>query len=561
MIRTKDIFKALSALAVAAVMMTACGKENPEEVPPLITDPVEKVEFEASQYTFEFDAEGNPIQFTINTMYDWRIEIPAAAQWCAVSPESGKAGVTTVTLTPAPLTDRTPRKRQFLTLYYGETFTMLSVSQTLPNTLPSEASLSYPAADAKDVKINVEFAWEASTDADGDAVSYELMLSSDNGADWTTLTTSATRGKFETLLQKNTTYIWKVATEDSLGGRSESEERSFTTGDGGAYKDGEVTLIQQENAGAPKPVHLIFMGDGFIEEDYIEGGAFDQAVETAIDAFFSIEPYPTYRNYFRISTVAVYSAERGATVLQDMKGCPAQTRNTAFKSTLDGGSSTNTSCDYDKVFSYALSVPDMTSEALENTTVILLINIDAYAGTCMMNRSGRSVSMCPMGKDSFRKVVSHEAGGHGFGRLLDEYRYEDKELPTSSRDLILDWRKADPDYGYNISLTDNRNEVHWKHYFGLSGYEKVGLYEGGCLYKRGVWRPEEISCMEDNRSYYNAPSREAIVKRIMKASGKTFSLDSFLSKDVTAMPASAFSAEPVRADFVPLGEPVLIDNM
>lgn len=553
--------KLLYIFMILMTLAASCKKDEPQDIPTPGEPPVESVEFEASNYIFEFDSKGTPIEFTITSAHDWRIEVPASAQWCKVSPDEGSAGVTTVTLTPAPITDRTPRKKQLLTLYYGTTYTMLSVSQTMPNNAPDEVVLAYPSDDATDVKINVEFTWNAATDADGDEVSYELWVSEDNGENWMTIETSATRGKMEVLLDKNTSYIWKVITKDTLGGISESEVRSFMTGDGGTYKNGEVTLIQLENAGASKPVHLIFMGDGFIEEDYIEGGAFDRAVDTAIDAFFSIEPYPTYRNYFRISTVAVYSEERGATVLQDMKGCPAQTKNTAFKSTLEGGTSTNTSCDYDKVFSYALSVPDMTSDALENTTVILLINIDAYAGTCMMNRSGRSVSMCPMGKDSFEKVVSHEAGGHGFGRLLDEYRYTDKELPTADKDIIKDWRTADPDYGYNISLTNNRDEVHWKHYFSLPGYEAVGLYEGGCLYKRGVWRPEEISCMEDNRPYYNAPSREAIVKRIMKSCGKSFDLNAFLAKDVTTTTLSRASLGTPDKNFVPLGQPVLIDNM
>ena len=150
------------------------------------------------------------------------------------------------------------------------------------------------------------------------------------------------------------------------------------------------------------------MGDGFVADDYVAGGAFDKAVETAVEAFFSVEPYPTYRDYFRISTVAVYSQERGATVLKDMSGCKAQTRNTAFSATLEGGNSTGTSCDYEKVFSYAQKVPGVTDASLKNTTVLLLINLDVYAGTCMMEMTGRSVSMCPMGKSSFEAVVSHE---------------------------------------------------------------------------------------------------------------------------------------------------------
>ena len=52
------------------------------------------------------------------------------------------------------------------------------------------------------------------------------------------------------------------------------------------------------------------------------------------------------------------------------------------------------------------------------------------------------------------------------------------------------------------------------------GYERVGVYEGGFYYSFGVWRPEISSCMVNNIDYYNAPSRETIVKKIMAKAGE-----------------------------------------
>lgn len=520
------------------------------------------VDFSVSQMLFEFDADGTPVEFTVVSAYDWTMEIPQDASWVSASPQTGKAGETTVTLTPSPIVDRTPRDKVFLTIDYGKSFTMLTVSQVLPNNPPAKPELVAPADAAADVKINSYFSWKAATDPDGDIVSYKLMISEDNGATWSSTETSATRAKHESFLAKSTTHVWKVQAIDAFGALSESETRTFTTGDGGAYKDGEVSTYQTESVGAPKPIHLVFMGDGFIEEDYFEGGAFDQAVETAVNAFFGLEPYKTYKDYFRVSTVAVYSQERGATILKDMSSVKAQTRNTAFSATLEGGSSTGTSCNYDKVFSYAKKVPGVTEEALQNTTVFLLINVNAYAGTCMMESTGRSVSMCPMGKDSFEPVVCHEGGGHGFGRLLDEYRYTQSELPADKKNQIKSWRSIDPYYGYNIDITGSRDEVHWNHYFSRSGYDAVGLFEGGYLYYYGVWRPEYISCMEDNRFYYNAPSREAIVRRIMKASGKAFNMDDFIAKDIVRSTSQApeTRADYVTEQFVPLAPPVLVEK-
>lgn len=520
------------------------------------------VDFSASQMLFEFDSDGTPIDFTIVSTYDWKLVIPEEAAWLTANPMTGTAGETNVRLTPSPITDRTPRDRTFLTVDYGKSFTMLTVSQALPNDPPTVPELVSPEDGAVDTKINAYFSWKASTDPDGDDISYKLMLSEDGGKTWSSTTTTSTRTKHSQFLAKSTEHVWKVQAIDAFGAISESETRTFTTGDGGAYKDGEVTLYQAESAGAPKPIHLIFMGDGFIEEDYTEGGAFDQAVETAVNAFFSVEPYPTYKDYFRISTVAVYSQERGATILKDMNTVKKQERNTAFSATLEGGTSTGTSCNYEKVFSYAKKVPGVTEEHLENTTVFLLINVNAYAGTCMMEYNGRSVSMCPMGKDSFEAVVSHEGGGHGFGRLLDEYRYTQSELPGDIKSQIKSWRSKDPYYGYNIDITGDRSQVHWAHYFDRPGYEAVDMFEGACLYYYGAWRPEYISCMEDNRPYYNAPSREAIVRRIMKSSGKTFNMDDFISKDKIRSTSGApeTRSDYVSQPFVPFAPPILVNR-
>ncbi len=519
------------------------------------------VDFRIDRTEFAFDSDGTPLEATIVSKYAWRIELPSTVEWLTITPMEGEAGTTTVRFAPASITDRTPRPKELLTLYYGSTFTMIAVSQTLPNTAPAAPNLVSPADRESDVAINASFMWAASEDPDGDVVTYRLMVSENGGTTWTTVTTEATSAKLPKFMSRNTGYVWKVEASDPFGGKNESAPYSFRTGDGGAYSDGQTTLWQQESAGAPMPVHLIFTGDGFISEDYTEGGAFDQAVETAIDAFFSVEPYKSYRSYFRISTVAAHSEERGATVLENMDGCPAQKRNTVFNCVLDGGNSTGIDCNADKVFAYAKKVPGVTDEVLKNTTVIVIINLDVYAGTCIMYNSGESVSMCPTGRNSFRKVVSHEGGGHGFGRLLDEYRYYKESLPASESSHITSWRAIDPYYGYNVSLTNDPHKAHWGHYLSRSGYDAVGFYEGACLYEYGIWRPEYNSCMNDNIPYYNAPSREAIVRRICKASGTEFELEKFVQNDrVRSAGAPKYAPAATPASFVPLAPPKRVEK-
>lgn len=514
------------------------------------------VDFIADRTVFEFDSEGTPLDFTITSTYDWTISISNEASWVSAEPLSGEAGETKVRLIPAPFADRSPRDRAFLTVNYATGFTMLTVSQALPNRAPAKPELIAPENGVADTRTNPYFSWKPSTDPDGDPVSYRLMISED-GNTWSTTSTDQLRTRPAVSLSRNTQHLWKVQAVDNFGAAADSDIRTLTTGDAGVYEDGEVSLVQTESAGAHNPVHLIFIGDGFIEEDYAEGGAFDQAVDKAVNSLFSVEPYATYRDYFRISTVAVYSQERGATVRNDMTSVPKQNINTAFETVLEGGKSTAVSCDYQKVFDYALTVPGVNDETLRNTTVFLLVNIDAYAGTCMMEYYGRSISMCPMGKSSFGPVVIHEGGGHGFGRLLDEYRYHSERYPDEEKENLKLWRDQDPYFGYNIDVTGELSKVHWKHYFDRPGYEAVGLFEGGDYYDSGVWRPEQVSCMDDNRAYYNAPSREAIVRRIMRASGETFKMEDFIKNDRVKSDPTTKASNYVEA-FVPFAPPVLV---
>lgn len=62
---------------------------------------------------------------------------------------------------------------------------------------------------------------------------------------------------------------------------------------------------------------------------------------------------------------------------------------------------------------------------LQNTLVVLVVNEDRYAGTRWMFSDGRALAICPNSRDTrsnyYKSIVNHEAGGHGFGRLADEY--------------------------------------------------------------------------------------------------------------------------------------------
>lgn len=76
------------------------------------------------------------------------------------------------------------------------------------------------------------------------------------------------------------------------------------------------------------------------------------------------------------------------------------------------------------------------------------------------------------------------------------------------------------------------HEVPWAHFIFDDRYsDVVDIYEGGFMHARGVFRSEQNSCMNNDVPYYSAISREAIVKRIMKYAGESYSFEKFVEKD------------------------------
>ncbi|WP_352422540.1 M64 family metallopeptidase [Proteiniphilum sp.] len=521
------------------------------------------ISFSLSSYEINFDASGTAQKLTITANSAWSLTIPEEATWCKADVLSGE-GDGLITLTPTPYTERATREGKIVFSSFNTEIELI-ISQDISNEYPSIPSLLIPANASQGVGIPVSFSWEASADADGDEVSYFLCLSPD-GLTWNdTITEIVTTGVSLTsqYISGQTTYYWKVIARDPFGGESESSVFQFTSGESQSYSDGEIITYQTYSApDATREVNLVILGDGFIEEDYVKNGTFDVAAEKAIDAFFTVEPFPTYREYFTVYKVVAYSEERGATIQRDFSNSSQkrQIKNTVFSSVLEGGSSTGIDCDDEAVFEYALKIPAMTESELANTTIIVIINLDVYAGTTIMYLDGESIALCPMGSDTFEEIVYHEAGGHGFGRLLDEYIYYTNQSYPAARSLELtQFRQGDVwRFGANLSVTDDRENVHWKHYFEKDGYEMVGLYEGGGLYGKGVWRPEENSGMNDNSPYFNAPSREAIVRRIMSINNKVFDYDNYYGRDkIGSVIQSTRSTTGRTTVRVPLAPPVL----
>ncbi len=367
---------------------------------------------------------------------------------------------------------------------------------------------------------------------------------------------TGTFSSYVTNLTPGTTYYLRAYATNS-GGTSYGTQETFTTAAASAYyEDGEYAVYQNNTLGT-NPCEILILGDGYQSTDYATGGLFDQNAQTGIEAFFNVEPYATYRNYFKIYKMAAFSEDSGVTQT-DL----SITKNTVFNTQFTGGSSITVT--YNTVFNYALTLPGMTSERLKNLLIIVMVNQNRYAGTCFMWSTGEAIALCPVSSQGstdntkFPAIVNHEAGGHGWARLADEYiNYSGQTLPSSNASTFNAW----VGYGFyaNVDLTSNLSTIKWAHFVGLTGYDRVGAYEGAYYYSYGAWRAENTSCMINNIPYYSAPSREAAVKKIMNVSGGTYSLATFIANDIQKAPAAALLTKSYNPpSFVPLAAPVMM---
>lgn len=296
------------------------------------------------------------------------------------------------------------------------------------------------------------------------------------------------------------------------------------------YAEDEIITLQKATKGNRGGINLVFLGDGFDGKDISEG-EYMKAMQEQVENFFGIEPYKTYRNYFNVYTAIAVSPETGVGTINTI-------RYAKFETTYTGG--IGLKCDYKAAFNYALRMPTVTQDNLNESLVIMVPNSTDYGGICQMWDDGSAIAFCPMSTYGYpldtRGVIQHEAGGHGFGKLGDEYIYHNEFIDFCTciccgHVFEFNYAKALGWYD-NLSLTGKMHEVPWSHLLFDDRYSDiVDIYEGGFMHNRGVFRSEQNSCMNNDIPYYSTISRESIVKRIMRYAGETYSFEKFVEND------------------------------
>jgi|GEM_PF-651869 len=323
-------------------------------------------------------------------------------------------------------------------------------------------------------------------------------------------------------------------------------------------RNGNVVTVQKASEG--NGIDIVLMGDAYTDSD-IKGGKYESDMKRGIDAFFSVEPYASFRNLFNIYYVEVVSqsSETGSTAFSTYFG----------NGTLVGG-------DAGKVRSYCNTVTKKSN--LDDVTAIVIINTARYAGTCWMyycstgnHGLGFTISYFPLGTTttgttSMEALIRHEAAGHGFGKLADEYSYQSQgKIPDSE----ITSHRSRQEFGWwpNIDFTDDPFSVRWSKYIQDNRYaaEQINVYEGGATYWTGVWRPTLNSIMRYNTGQFNAPSREAIyykIHRLAYGSGWAYDHETFVAYDAVNRSATAVAscalAPAEMFSFRPTHPPVLV---
>ncbi len=309
--------------------------------------------------------------------------------------------------------------------------------------------------------------------------------------------------------------------------------------------DGKIKTIQTHTVG--NGIKLIFTGDAFTDKDHANG-SFDTRVNQAVEAFFSEEPYTSLRNRFDVYSVAAVSKNKEIT----------EDSETVFGTYF--GSGTKVGGNDAKVFEYAGKV---TGIDLTKSLVTVIVNSPNYSGTCYMYEDNAAIGYCAItgySEPEFAKLVRHECGGHGFGKLLDEYAYTGT-IPANDINNFIH-RRDNLGWGANVDITSDPSRIQWSFMLSDIRYKDVvGIYEGALTFSNGAWRPTYNSIMHMNTQGFNAPSRFAIYKRIIRLSqGREATFEEFATFDAPNLVKAQTKAAgaPKAEKFEPLAPPVFI---
>lgn len=478
--------------------------------------------------TIAYEAES---QATIHFTSSCEWQASSADNWFTISPSSGKGGTFDLVVTAKTENITANPRKATIMLTSGGLTKDIVLEQSNAVTLEQDTY----NVDDKEKDIDIQFTTNVATDevkfysdaAYGDwwGGHLEVLSSSSMVLKLTVFTNFGTSDR-----TTNIYIVREAGTDKKVLATATINQKGAILGESVDYSaDKTAKVLQRHTQGSGIPI--VIMGDGFLDKD-IADGTYGKVMEKALENLFTEEPMKSLRSYFNVYAVTAVSRHNVF----------AEGYETAFGCRLAGGvSSMIYGMDQQKIMEYA----NLDGEDLQETLAVVILNTPAYAGTTIFGFQNAqtqwvnfAIACCPVidevNSEMFRRVLVHEAVGHGFAKLEDEYAYEKNgAIPPSkveyTRELqALGWEQ-------NVDFTESRTEVLWAKFLADERYasDNLGIFKGACTYAEGVYRPTEESMMRSNIQGFNAPSRKAIYDRVMKTGmGKNPTYEEFVTYDL-----------------------------
>lgn len=497
-------------LIFCLLCLLACSCESDD------TYDTRNIELNKGMQSFVFSERATFARLEFTALEPWAVSmINPGDGWCSISQAEGGKGAQSLLLRVAANETKADRSLTLVLRAGSSRWDIPIIQVGREQLLVQEECLTGAEAGTFDLTVESN-------------VPIELKLQTEQ-APWLTRLSSTTRASRDGLTAY--TYRFRTTTNQAYDDRYIKAEiagihlsrtiriRQAGKGNPISYRstdfsaDGKIVRLQRATAG--KGIDLVIMGDAYSDR-LIADGSYELDMYAAMEAFFAIEPYTSLRPLFNVYMIEVVSVNQSY-----FNGCETALGCRLDQQTISGN---DAACK-----SYAMRIPGMNETRFDNTLIIVLLNTSVYGGTSYLYppatptdyASGLAISYFTQSSDllAFTQLLQHEAGGHGFAKLADEYGTSSNgalQIP----DATLRYYHSMETQGWyrNVDFTSAPTQVKWSHFLKDDRYasEQLGVHEGACGFSKGAYRSTPKGLMRDNTGGFNAPSREAIYYRAYK---------------------------------------------